>query len=377
MKKGRLFFISLVLLVALSITTVSGCQLIENIQKGPAESPPVVTPTSSRPNTTPTVQIPTPAATPSPSLPSIADVVATVKPAVVAINTQVTVNFFRQSVTQKGAGSGWIISPDGVIVTNNHVIADAEAVTVVLDDGRELPVDMSNIATDVLTDLAVLRVNASNLPNVKVGDSNRLRVGDWVVAIGNSLGEGIRATQGIVSRKDAVLNDPDTGQEITGLIETDAAINPGNSGGPLVNLAGEVIGITSIKISAAGVEGTGFAISMNEALPIIQDLITKGFVTRAYLGVTSTTLTAAAAAELGLPVNKGVYLALVEAISPAGKAGLRQGDVIVKFAGQNVATAGEMVRQIYKAKIGQEVEIEFWRGSSRMTTKAVLIERQK
>jgi serine protease Do len=376
MLKRSLLLAIVSVVTVFTVATASGCQLIQEIQKGPEATVATSQPATSAPPVTGVpVSIPTPAATSGPALPSIADVVARVKPAVVAINTQVTVNFFRQSITQEGAGSGWIISQDGVIVTNNHVIADAEAVTVVLDDGRELPVDMSTIATDELSDLAVLRVNATNLPTVTVGNSDRLRVGDWVVAIGNSLGEGIRATQGIVSRRDARLSDPSTGQEIMGLIETDAAINPGNSGGPLVNMAGEVIGITSLKMSAG--ENTGFAISSNEATPIIRDLINQGFVTRAFLGVQTASLTAAAAAELGVPVSKGVYLITVEAGSPAAKAGLQQGDIVIRFAGQDVNTAGEMVRQIYRARVGQEVVIEYWRAGTRMTAKTVLTERPR
>ncbi len=215
-----------------------------------------------------------PAESHSPVLPNIADVVAAVKPSVVAINTETTFNAFRSSFTQEGAGSGWIIDENGTIVTNNHVVAGAESITLTLDDGRTFPVDMNTLATDPLTDLAVLQIDAENLPAVDIGDSSALRVGDWVVAIGNSLGLGISATNGIVSGLEISL-PVSSGQTLYDLIQTDAAINPGNSGGPLVNMKGEVIGITSVKIAAVGVEGLGYAISINEATPIIEKLITS------------------------------------------------------------------------------------------------------
>jgi len=207
-------------------------------------------------------------------LPSIADVVAAVKPSVVAIDTQVTFNVFRRSFTEGGAGSGWIIDEDGIIVTNSHVVAGAESISVTLDDGRTFRVDPNTVATDPLIDLAVLRINAENLPAADIGDSSTLRVGDWVVAIGNSLGLGISATSGIVSGLEISLS-VSSGQTLYDLIQTDAAINPGNSGGPLVNMKGEVIGITSVKIAAVEVEGLGYAISINEAIPIIEELITS------------------------------------------------------------------------------------------------------
>ena len=214
-----------------------------------------------------------PAQSPSPMLLSIADVVAAVKPSVVAINTETIFNTFHRSFTQEGAGSGWIIDQNGTIVTNNHVVAGAENINITLDDGRPFPVDMNTLATNPLTDLAVLQIDAENLPAADIGDSSALRVGDWVIAIGNSLGLGISATNGIVSGLGISL-PVSSGQTLYDLIQTDAAINPGNSGGPLVNMKGEVIGITSVKVAAVGVEGLGYAISINEAIPIIEGLIT-------------------------------------------------------------------------------------------------------
>ena len=196
------------------------------------------------------------------TLPSIADVVEKVYPSVVTINTEVvTLDIFRTPRTQKGAGSGWIIDQDGIIVTNNHVVEGAKKVTVKLSDGRTFEADTQKIYTDPLADLAVIKIDATNLPAASVGDSTQLRVGDWVVAIGNPLGQGIRAKEGTVSGLKVSL-DVDQGQTLGDLIETSAAINPGNSGGPLVSMRGEVIGITSAKIADVGVEGMGYAISI-------------------------------------------------------------------------------------------------------------------
>lgn len=207
-------------------------------------------------------------------LPSIADVVAVVKPSVVAIDTKVIVRLFGRSLTQQGAGSGWIIDENGIIVTNSHVVDGAESITVTLDDGRTFRVDPDTVASDPLSDLAVLKIDAENLPAADIGDASALRVGDWLVAIGNPLGLGISAKEGIVSRLDVSLIVE--GQTLDHLIETSAAINPGNSGGPLVNMKGEVIGITSAKIASVGVEGLGYAISITEVMPVIEELITGG-----------------------------------------------------------------------------------------------------
>ncbi len=236
-------------------------------------------------------------------LPNISDVVALVKPSVVAITTEVTVlDFFDRQYTQEGAGSGWIIDPSGIIVTNNHVIEGAKSITVTLDNGESYSADTNSVATDVVNDLAILKINANNLAALKIGDSSQLRVGDWVVAIGNSLGRGTRATVGIISQLNVSL-EIDQDQTLYNLIDTSAAINPGNSGGPLVNLAGEVIGITSAKIVATGAEATGFAISSETATPIIQELVNNGFVSRPWIGVGLYTVDQTAIRQLRLSVN--------------------------------------------------------------------------
>ncbi len=334
----------------------------------PSPSPPVTQTTAPiDPNWTPP-----PAKSESPILPSIAEVVAKVKPSVVAITTEViTIDIFRGEFTQEGAGSGWIISEDGYVVTNNHVIKGAKSITVTLDDGRTVPANI--VGTDPLTDLAVLKIDAENLTAVTVGDSLELRIGDWVVAIGNSLGQGISATNGIVSRNEVKMT-VGSGQTLYDLVQTNAAINPGNSGGPLVNMAGEVIGITSVKIAQVGVEGMGYAISSNVAMPIIEELINKGYVVRPWLGVGFYTVDQYVVLRYGLAVGKGVLVTVVAPNSPASKAGLREDDVIVGFEDKEISTVQELVQAIHSSQIGQEVKITFWRGETKDTTYASLAE---
>ncbi|TET26893.1 MAG: PDZ domain-containing protein [Dehalococcoidia bacterium] len=305
-------------------------------------------------------------------LPSIADVVAVVKPSVVAINTEtVTLDIFNRPSVQEGAGSGWIIDGDGIIVTNNHVVEGAEMVTVTLSDGRTFAAE--TIRTDSLSDLAVIKIDAQNLPAASIGDSSQLRVGDWVVAIGNPLGLGISAKEGIVSRLEVSIV-VSSGQMLYDLIETSAAINPGNSGGPLVNLAGEVIGITSIKIATVGVEGMGYAISINTAESIIEQLIKVGYVVRPYLGVVVRSVDQYVISRYDLEVDEGAFITEVAAGSPADEAGIEASDVIVSLDGKKIATAQDLIQAIHSSQIGQKVKIILWRGGSKNTTHAVLVE---
>ncbi|MBI2847952.1 MAG: trypsin-like peptidase domain-containing protein [Chloroflexi bacterium] len=310
----------------------------------------------------------------APPLPSIADVVARVKPSVVSINTETTSrDIFNRPFTEQGAGSGWVIREDGVIVTNNHVIENAQSITVTLDDGRTLPVDMSAIATDLLTDLAVIRIGAENLPTITIGDSRNLRLGDWVVAIGNSLDLGVAPSEGIVRTLKATV-PVSAGQTLYDLIGTTAAINPGNSGGPLVNMAGEVIGITSAKISAAGVEGMGYAISSYTAKPVIESLIQRGFVVRPYFGVTLRDVDQFAVLNFDLAVDKGALIVSVAPDSPAARAGLRAGDVVTRFENANIATVDELLRALHASQTGQTVTITYWRGTSEVAAQVTLAE---
>jgi serine protease Do len=204
------------------------------------------------------------------NIPSFADLIDKAKPSVVEINVTATVGNGRRTVQQQGAGSGWILDANGTIVTNNHVVTGATTITVTTSDGKMFPAQVIN--TDPVTDLALIKINATQLQSMKTGDAAKLRSGDWVLAVGNPLGEGITATQGIVSRLGVSVPYSAT-QTYNDLIETTAPINPGNSGGPLINMAGEVVGITTL--GASGVQGMGYAISMVDALPVIQKLSGK------------------------------------------------------------------------------------------------------
>ncbi|OGN89983.1 MAG: hypothetical protein A2158_07630 [Chloroflexi bacterium RBG_13_46_14] len=365
MKKISVLLVSVILILSLVFGT--GCSIIAS-EVAEEQTPAVENTTDIEPG-----EVVIPTSSQLQVLPSIADVVAAVKPSVVAINTEITItDFFNRQSTQEAAGSGWIISEDGYIVTSNHVVADAEGITVVLDDGQVYDAEIAG--TDPLTDLAVIKIEADNLPAAQIGDSSRLRIGDWVVAIGNSLGLGIRATQGIVSRTDVSLQI-DASQVLYGLIETDAAINPGNSGGPLVNLAGEVIGINSVKQVQVEVEGVGYAISTEEAVPIIEQLINDGEASHPYLGVSLYPVDQYVISNFGLTIDHGVFVVSVGDTSPAAKAGLKPQDVILSFNGQEVNTMDDLVIGIRSAKIGQEVEIVYWRGGEEITTTATLVKR--
>jgi serine protease Do len=305
-------------------------------------------------------------------LPNIADVVAKVKPSVVAINTEViTYDIFRNPYKQTGAGSGWIIDENGRIVTNNHVVEGAKSVTVTLADGRTFPASV--VGADAYSDLAVVKIDARNLNAASVGNSSQLRVGDWVVAIGNPLGLGISAKEGIISRLGVSL-EVSSGQTLYDLIETSAAINPGNSGGPLVNMAGEVIGITSAKIATVGVEGMGYAISINTAMPIIKELIQKGYVVRPWLDEGFVTVNPYIAFKYSLAVDKGAFVTTITPGSPADKAGIKPGDIITSFDDKEITTADELNQDIYSSQIEQKVKITYWRGNNKNTTYATLTE---
>ncbi|HSW57716.1 MAG TPA: trypsin-like peptidase domain-containing protein, partial [Dehalococcoidales bacterium] len=195
---------------------------------------------------TPTVPVTIAPTGSSENYPTLADIIARARASVVAISTLTTGrSIFGTTYNQPGDGSGWVIDSKGLIVTNTHVVQGADQITVTLEDGRSYGVEY--VRTDTISDLAILKIDAQGLPALKVGDSVKSRVGDWVIAIGNSLGVGISATKGIISAKGVAVT-AENGETMYDLLQTDAAINPGNSGGPLINLAGEVIGINSIKV---------------------------------------------------------------------------------------------------------------------------------
>jgi len=373
MKKvnAKYIYITSLIILTVALTLMSGCITIttpEITTPTPVETP-VIPPEPIDPEWTPKKTDNQTA-----ELPSIADAVALVKPSVVSINTEVVSHdFFNRQYTQEGAGSGWIIDEDGIIVTNNHVVEGARTITVTTDNGDSYTADIKSIATDPLNDLAIIKIDAEGLPALKRGSTSSLRVGDWVIAIGNALGQGIRATEGIISRKGVNL-PVSQGQTLYGLIETSAAINPGNSGGPLVNLAGEVVGITSAKVAQIGVEGMGYAINIDTALPIIQELVNKGYVTRPWLGVGLYTVDQIAIRQLKLAVDKGVLLLEVVSGAPADKAGLQKFDVIVSIGGEEVSDVQELTRILHTSEIGQPLEMKYWRGDTEYTTTVIPVE---
>lgn len=278
-------------------------------------------------------------------------------------------------------GSGFIVDPAGYIVTNNHVISggdprggdakvSVDTITVTLADRREFKARV--VGRDTLSDLALLKIEATNLPYVKFGNSKGVRVGDWAIAIGNPFGLGGTVTAGIVS---ALHRNIGSGQ-YDRYIQTDASINQGNSGGPLFDLNGNVIGInTAIFSPTGGNVGLGFAIPAEAAQPVIDQLKGGTAVKRGYLGVSIQPLTADIAAGLGLPKDKGEIVALVEPTGPAARAGLKQGDVVVKVAGQEVTFDNTLSFIVANQTIGSTVPIEVVRGGKRLTLNAKIAQR--
>jgi serine protease Do len=307
---------------------------------------------------------------PSTPFRDFATVVAEVMPSVVSLTTEVNVSAPFRNSTEYTVGSGIITDDRGYIVTNNHVVENARSIYVELGDGRVLSANI--VGADQLSDLAVVKIDATDLPYADWGDSGLLSVGEWVLAIGNALGGGITATEGTVNRLNASLNVD--GNTLYGLIQTSAAINPGNSGGPLVNMSGEVIGITSVKIVASEVEGIGFAISSDEARPIIRDLIRYGHVTYPWLGVWAQTVNPLLATAMNLSVDSGALIVEVVDDSPADAAGLLENDIIIDLGGRVVTDIADLVRAIRASEIDDEVEIVFVRGENTESTSARLIE---
>jgi serine protease Do len=328
-------------------------------------------------------------AVPAPSIPAarplndlseaFAAVAEHVKPSVVYIRSQRTEHatqqrippgmerffsprFRQQPEIEQGSGSGFIVSADGYVLTNNHVVEGAEQVTVRLLDRREFKAKV--VGTDPNTDVAVLKIDARSLPPMALGNSDDARVGEWVLAIGNPLGEGLTftVTSGIVSAKGRALNGlPGRGQgSIQDFIQTDAAINPGNSGGPLVNVRGEVIGINSAIASETGFySGYGFAIPINLARTVMNQLITDGKVHRAALGVSIDNVSLNDAAYVGLPEIRGVVVKdIPNEDSPARKAGIEPGDIIVAVDGKPVEYVGQLQQVIGFRKPGDVVKVE-------------------
>jgi serine protease Do len=295
-----------------------------------------------------------------------------VGPAVVGITNKAYVRDFlnRQILVEQGSGSGVIISADGYIVTNNHVVENAQELSVSLADGRTFT--GRRVGADPVTDLAVVKIDATGLPAAVLGDSDSLLVGEPAIAIGSPLGNEFRGsvTAGVIS---ALNRSIEIGERRFKLIQTDAAINPGNSGGALVNADGLVVGISSAKLAAAGVEGMGFAIPVNTARPIIQSLIDKGKVVRAYLGVGILDKASAARYGYQLNVDKGVYVAGVQPGGPAAKAGLREGDLILAIAGKETNTVADLRAVVDAQPVGSRADVTVSR-NGQSSARSVLFE---
>ncbi|HEY2630032.1 MAG TPA: DegQ family serine endoprotease [Usitatibacter sp.] len=267
----------------------------------------------------------------------------------------------------RGVGSGFIVTSDGVILTNTHVVDDAKEVTVRLTDNREFRAKV--IGKDEASDVAVLRIDAKDLPTVKLGDSGNVKVGEWVVAIGSPYGFDNTVTAGIVSAKARSLGS----DSYVPFLQTDAAVNPGNSGGPLFNLRGEVIGINSqIYSRNGGFQGLSFAIPINVAARVESELLQTGHVTRGRLGVTIQDVTQSLAESFGLKRPEGALVSFIDPESPAAKAGLEVGDVITKLDGVAVVHSSDLPVRIAEAKPGAKVTLEVWRkGSQRELTATI------
>ncbi len=256
----------------------------------------------------------------------------------------------------KSLGSGFIISADGYILTNTHVVDDADEVTVKLTDKREFKAKV--VGTDKRTDVALIKINASSLPKVTLGDTNQVKVGEWVVAIGSPFGFENSVTAGIVSAKGRSLPQ----ENYVPFIQTDVAINPGNSGGPLFNMKGEVIGINSqIYSRTGGFMGLSFAIPIDVAMDVSNQIKAHGKVSRGWLGVGIQEVTKELADSFGLAKPTGALISTVEPNSPAEKAGLEASDVILKFDGKAVNSSSELPRLVGATHAGSKVMLQIWR----------------
>ncbi len=277
----------------------------------------------------------------------------------------------QRETPTRGEGSGFIVDANGIVLTNAHVVQDAKEVMVKLTDKREFIAKV--LGSDAKSDVAVLKIEAKNLPTVRLGDPSKVKVGEWVVAIGAPFGFENSVTQGIVSAKGRVLPD---GSYVP-FLQTDVAINPGNSGGPLFNLDGEVIGINSqIYSRSGGYQGVSFSIPMDVAMGVAAQLRDSGHVSRARLGVTIQSLDQGLAQSFGLDTATGALVANVEKDSPADKAGIQAGDIILSVAGQPIADSSELPVQIASRQPGSKVDVEVWRKNHKQNVSVKLGEME-
>ena len=309
----------------------------------------------------------------------ITDVVQNIEPAVVTVVGTIpgSQTFFGKTADSQVSGSGFIVSQDGYIITNNHVIEDATSLYVILSDGTELDADL--ISRDIYADLAVLKVDGTMPAVAPLGDSEDLKPGETVIAIGSPLGTFRNSvTVGVVSATGRTL-DTGEGYNMENLIQTDAAINSGNSGGPLVNLAGEVIGVNTLVLrgsssGSASAEGLGFAIPSDTVELISQQIIEKGYFARPYLGVGIQNVTSSIARRYNLAVEWGGYVTEVAAGSPAADAGLRVNDIITRIGDIEITEENTYLNALFAYRSGDTVELEFDRNGQKLTATVLLAE---
>ncbi|NLJ48877.1 MAG: Do family serine endopeptidase [Candidatus Atribacteria bacterium] len=263
----------------------------------------------------------------------------------------------ERRIPQKGLGTGFIFRSDGYILTNEHVIQGAEQIKVTLKDGRKF--DGRVIGSDPLTDIAIIKVDVTNLPALPLGDSDQARVGEWVIAIGNPYGLSHTVTVGVLSAKGRPIYSGDSGREYENFLQTDAAINPGNSGGPLLNIKGEVIGINTAILPYA--QGVGFAIPINMAKSLLDPLIQTGKVVRSWIGIYLQDITSDMVQQFGLKEPNGALIADVIPNSPASKAGIQRGDIILKVDNREIIDSAAFHSAIRDKKPGTQIELSIWR----------------
>ncbi len=306
---------------------------------------------------------------------TITQVVAQIEPSVVTVVGSVPgqMTFFGALPDTEVSGSGFAISQDGYILTNNHVVQDASQLYVILNDGTRLDAQVVN--TDQFADLAVLKVDGKVNAVARLGSSDNLKPGETLIAIGSPLGDFRNSvTVGVVSATGRSL-DSGRGYQMEDLIQTDAAINEGNSGGPLVNLAGEVVGINTLIVRSSGntvAEGLGFAIPSNTAATIAQQIIEKGYFARPYLGVQYQMVSPAAAARYNLPADWGAYVTDVIAGGPAAQAGIQPGDIITKIGDQQLGQDVSYVNALFAYQAGDAITISVARGSKTIALQVTL-----
>lgn len=355
MPKGR-YLLAAFLLTALAAIACSSDPTATSAP--PTESPPVTqAPTGNEGGDVAMLQ-----------LPNIADTVERVRPAVVSIVVRIVSQdrFGRQS-TGFGSGTGVIFDESGLVLTNNHVIEGGVEITVTQDDGTQVKAEL--IGADLLSDLAVLQIPGDGYPFLPLHKNGPLRAGDWVIAIGNALAlpGGPTVTVGVVSALGRSIEST-PGVTLYDMIQTDTSINPGNSGGPLIDLGGNLVGINTAVLRETGgrgsidVEGIGFAIDVETARQVAEQLVELGRVRWAWMGVFLADLVPEVAAEVGLPIREGVIIRNTVADGPSDRAGIFPGDIVVNIAGQDIATVSDLTRLLKQEfKAGQLVEVEVFR----------------